>query len=111
MGVISLGRLVMMSEPITPQEVEHVAHLARLELNEEELSRFTEQLGAVLRHAADVEALELDDVEPMSHPLPIENIMREDNPIPMLNPSDFLSEAPAVEEGRFLVPKILGEEP
>ena len=46
----------------------------------------------------------------MSHPLPIENTMREDIPSPMLKPSDFLSEAPVVEGGRFLVPKILGEE-
>ncbi|MDP6145351.1 MAG: Asp-tRNA(Asn)/Glu-tRNA(Gln) amidotransferase subunit GatC [Acidimicrobiales bacterium] len=101
----------MMSEPITPEEVTHVAYLARLRLTEDELSRFTEQLGAVLTHAADVEALELDDVEPMSHPLPVENTMREDAPQPMLKPSDFLNEAPAVEDGRFLVPKILGEQP
>ena len=46
----------------------------------------------------------------MSHPLPIENTMREDIPNQMLRPSEFLSEAPAVEDGRFLVPKILGEE-
>ena len=101
----------MMSEPISPEEVAHVAYLARLRLTEAELSRFTAQLGAILNHAEDVEALELDDTEPMSHPLPIENTMREDTPSPMLKPSDFLPEAPAVEDGRFLVPKILGEEP
>lgn len=99
-----------MSDSISSDEVKHVANLARLRLTSEELEIFTEQLGAVLDHAKDVEALQLDDVEPMSHPLPIENTMREDMPSPMLEPSDFLSEAPAIEGGRFLVPKILGEE-
>ena len=46
----------------------------------------------------------------MSHPLPVENIMRKDKPQPSLEPSEFLSAAPAVEDGRFLVPKILDEE-
>ena len=91
-----------MSDSISSDEVKHVAHLARLRLTSEELVTFTDQLRAVLDHAKDVEALELDDVEPMSHPLPIENTM--------LKPSDFLPQAPAVEGGRFLVPKILGEE-
>ena len=99
-----------MSDSISSDEVKHVAHLARLRLTSEELVTFTDQLRAVLDHAKDVEALELDDVEPMSHPLPIENTMRKDIPNPMLKPSDFLHQAPAVEGGRFLVPKILGEE-
>ena len=99
-----------MSDSISSDEVKHVAHLARLRLTSEELVTFTDQLRAVLDHAKDVEALELDDVEPMSHPLPIENTMRKDIPNPMLKPSDFLPHAPAVEGGRFLVPKILGEE-
>ena len=99
-----------MSDSISSDEVKHVAYLARLRLTSEELVTFTDQLRAVLDHAKDVEALELDDVEPMSHPLPIENTMRKDIPNPMLKPSDFLPLAPAVEGGRFLVPKILGEE-
>ena len=99
-----------MSDSISSDEVKHVAYLARLRLTSEELVTFTDQLRAVLDHAKDVEALELDDVEPMSHPLPIENTMRKDIPNPMLEPSDFLPQAPAVEGGRFLVPKILGEE-
>ena len=99
-----------MSDSISSDEVKHVAYLARLRLTSEELVTFTDQLRAVLDHAKDVEALELDDVEPMSHPLPIENTMRKDIPNPMLKPSDFLPQAPTVEGGRFLVPKILGEE-
>ena len=75
-----------MSDSISSDEVKHVAHLARLRLTSEELVTFTDQLRAVLDHAKDVEALELDDVEPMSHPLPIENTMRKDIPNPMLKP-------------------------
>ena len=86
-----------MSDSISSDEVKHVAYLARLRLTSEELVTFTDQLRAVLDHAKDVEALELDDVEPMSHPLPIENTMRKDIPNPMLKPSDFLPQAPAVE--------------
>ena len=78
-----------MSDSISSDEVKHVAYLARLRLTSEELVTFTDQLRAVLDHAKDVEALELDDVEPMSHPLPIENTMRKDIPNPMLKPSDF----------------------
>ena len=99
-----------MSDSISSDEVKHVAYLARLRLTSEELVTFTDQLRAVLDQEKDVEALELDDVEPMSHPLPIENTMRKDIPNPMLKPSDFLPQARAVEGGRFLVPKILGEE-
>ena len=67
-----------MSDSISSDEVKHVAHLARLRLTSEELVTFTDQLRAVLDHAKDVEALELDDVEPMSHPLPIVTVRRND---------------------------------
>ena len=69
-----------MSDSISSDEVKHVAHLARLRLTSEELVTTTDQLRAVLDHAKDVEALELNDVEPMSHPLPIENTMRKRYP-------------------------------
>tara|TARA_X000000368_G_scaffold27981_2_gene21094 strand:+ start:12809 stop:13111 length:303 start_codon:yes stop_codon:yes gene_type:complete len=99
-----------MTDPISHDEVKHVANLARLRLTDEELEIFTDQLRAVLDHAKDVEALELDKIEPMSHPIPVENVMREDVPDEMLKHSDFFEQAPAVEDGRFLVPKILEEE-
>ena len=99
-----------MSERISSKEVAHVAYLARLNLTDDELNLFTEQLEAVLSHASDIEALDLSGIEPMSHPLPVENIMRKDKPQPSLEPREFLSAAPAVEDGRFVVPKILDEE-
>lgn len=100
-----------MSPRISIDEVAHVARLARLELSEGELTRFTEQLGDILDHAADIEALDVHDVEPMAHPLPLRNVLRADERTPCLGRDDVLRAAPAVEDGRFRVPQILGEEP
>ena len=87
----------MMTEPISEKEVAHVAHLARLRLSDDELGIFTRQLGAVLEHAKDVEALQLDGVEPMSHPFPLENVTREDEVGEMLDRDKVLDQAPAAE--------------
>ncbi|MBN40095.1 MAG: Asp-tRNA(Asn)/Glu-tRNA(Gln) amidotransferase GatCAB subunit C [Acidimicrobiaceae bacterium] len=100
-----------MTEPISEEEVAHVAHLARLRLSDQELEIFTRQLGAVLEHAKDVEALQLDGIEPMSHPFPLENVTREDEVGEMLEREKVLDQAPAAEDGRFQVPQILGEQP
>jgi len=100
-----------MAARITPDDVAHVARLASIELTGEELARFTEQLAAVLDHAADVEALEIDDVPPTAHPLPLLNILRDDEIRPGLSRDEVLEQAPASDEGRFRVPRILGGEP
>jgi aspartyl-tRNA(Asn)/glutamyl-tRNA(Gln) amidotransferase subunit C len=96
---------------ISPAEVAHVARLARLDVTEDELAMFTEQLGAVLDHAADVEALDTAGVPPTAHPLPLHNVFRPDVPQPSLNRQEVLAEAPDVEDNRFRVPRILGEAP
>ena len=100
-----------MSERLTRAEVAKVAELARLDLDESELDLYTEQLGAVLAHAGDVAALDLDDVEPTSHPLPLVNVLRPDVVRPSVDRDEVLAQALAVEDGRFRVPAILGEEP
>ncbi len=100
-----------MSERITSADVAHVARLARLDLSPEELELYTEQLGAILDHAADVEALDLHDVEPMAHTLPLRNVVRPDEPAPCLDRDEVLAQAPHAEAGQFRVPRILGEEP
>jgi aspartyl-tRNA(Asn)/glutamyl-tRNA(Gln) amidotransferase subunit C len=92
-------------------DVAHVARLARLELTEEELDRFTEQLATVLDHAADVASLDLSDVEPTAHPLPIHNVLRTDEVRPGVDRDEVLAVAPDVEDGRFRVPRIIGEAP
>ena len=95
---------------ITRDEVAHVARLARLELSEAEVEMFTDQLDKVLDHAADVEALDVADVPPTSHALPLTNVFREDVVVPGLTPEEALSGAPEHEQQRFSVPRILGDE-
>src|SRR4051794_1383498 len=68
----------LMAEPISRADVAHVSVLARLQLTDEELDQFTEQLGAVLEHAADIAALDIAGVPPTAHPLPLENVLRDD---------------------------------
>ncbi len=100
-----------MTERISRDDVAHVAWLARLRLTEEELERFTSQLADVLDHAADVEALDLDDVAATSHPYPLVNVMRADVLEPGLDRSEVLAQAPDTEDGLFRVPPVLGEAP
>ncbi|HET6966390.1 MAG TPA: Asp-tRNA(Asn)/Glu-tRNA(Gln) amidotransferase subunit GatC [Acidimicrobiales bacterium] len=101
----------MSSPRITTQDVAHVAQLARLRLTDEELEQFTVQLAAVLDHARDVEALDTAGVPPTAHPLPINNVLRDDRVEPSLDRDEVLAAAPAVEADRFRVPRILGEAP
>jgi aspartyl-tRNA(Asn)/glutamyl-tRNA(Gln) amidotransferase subunit C len=96
-----------MTQRITRADVEHVAQLARLALSDDEVTRFTDELGAILEHAEDLAALDLHDVEPTAHPLPLTNVTRPDEVRPSLPRDEVLAQAPAVEDGRFRVPRIL----
>lgn len=102
-----------MSEPvpgITRADVAHLAGLARIDLSEAELDHLAAELPAILEHVAVVQRAAGDDVEAMSHPLPVDNVFRDDVVRPGLTPEEALAAAPASEQQRFLVPKILGEE-
>jgi aspartyl-tRNA(Asn)/glutamyl-tRNA(Gln) amidotransferase subunit C len=96
---------------ISRSDVAHVARLARLDLTDDELEQFTEQLGAVLEHARDVEALDTAGVPPTAHPLPLRNVLRHDCVQPSLDRDEVLAQAPEAEADRFRVPRILGEAP
>jgi aspartyl-tRNA(Asn)/glutamyl-tRNA(Gln) amidotransferase subunit C len=96
---------------LSRDEVAHVARLARLQLTEEQIDVFTPQLAAILDHAADVEALELDDVPPTAHPYPLVNVMRADEPRDAGVREAVLDQAPSAEDGMFRVPPVLGEAP
>jgi len=96
---------------ITRDEVVHVARLARLDLSDDEVATFTDQLAKVLEHAADVEALDCADVPPTAHPYPLVNVLRPDEERPSLDRDEVLAAAPVVEDGRFRVPPVLGEAP
>ena len=99
------------STRITRADVEHVAQLARLALTEAELVTLTGELAAILEHAAQVSALDTEGVEPTAHPLPIVNVARPDEVRPGVDRDEVLANAPAVEDGRFRVPRILGDAP
>lgn len=96
---------------ITPDDVAHVASLARLALTDDELTTFTAQLSDVLDTASRLNALDLDDVEPMAQPYPLANVVRPDVVRPSLDRDEVLAQAPAAEDGRFRVPPALGEAP
>ena len=96
---------------LSREDVIHVAHLARLELNDDEVELFTAQLRTVLDHAADVAALDLSHLEPSSHPISLENVLRPDEPRSSLDRDEVLAQAPAVEDHQFRVPRIGGEAP
>ena len=100
-----------MAERITREEVEHVARLARLALSESEIDALTGELAAILGHAAEVSAIDTADVPPTAHPLPLVNVLRADEPRPGADRDEVLGAAPAAEDGRFRVPRILGEAP
>jgi aspartyl-tRNA(Asn)/glutamyl-tRNA(Gln) amidotransferase subunit C len=100
-----------MSPRLSHTDVEHVANLARLALSADEVDQFTEQLAVILDHAQDVAALDLEGVPPTAHPLPLVNVLRPDEVRPSLDREEVLAQAPAVEDRRFRVPRILGEAP
>jgi aspartyl-tRNA(Asn)/glutamyl-tRNA(Gln) amidotransferase subunit C len=104
---VALG---VVSDRITPEVVAKVAKLARLRLSDDELQQATHQLGDMLDHFADIDALDLDGVEPMTHPTPIANVMREDVEMDCLDRDEVLAAAPDAEDGRFRVPPIIGLE-
>ncbi len=104
-GTSSIGDV---SERITAADVVKVAKLARLDITPENLERTTAQLAGMLEHFADIDALDLDGVEPMTQPYPLQNVFREDVVLPSLDRAEVLAAAPAAEDGRFRVPPIMG---
>jgi aspartyl-tRNA(Asn)/glutamyl-tRNA(Gln) amidotransferase subunit C len=100
-----------MASPLRREDVAKIAKLARLSLSEQELDMFTEQLGQILEHANDIAALQLDDVVPTAHPFGLINVVREDVTEPSLPREELLAMAPDAEDGRFAVPRIMGEAP
>jgi len=95
---------------ITRAEVAHLARLARLDLPPEHLDRLAGELDVILASVARVSEVAAADVPPTSHPLPLTNVFRPDVVRPSLTVEQALSAAPAVEDQRFRVPRILEED-
>lgn len=98
------------SAGISRADVAHLANLARIDLSEAELDRLGAELPAILEHVKVVQGVATDDVPAMSHPVPLTNVLRPDVVTPGLTPDEALSGAPASQDQRFLVPRILGED-
>jgi aspartyl-tRNA(Asn)/glutamyl-tRNA(Gln) amidotransferase subunit C len=88
-------------------DIDHVARLARLALTDEERERFRSQLRVILEHAERVREVAAEDVPPTSHPVPMRNVFRDDEPEPTLSQHDALAGAPEAEKGQFKVPRIV----
>ena len=95
---------------ISRDDVQHLATLARIDIPADQLDHYAKQLDAILDAVAQVSAAPTDDVPAMSHPVPMTNVFRADEPRESLSATDALSGAPAVEDERFRVPRILDED-
>jgi len=101
----------MSAVELSPEQVDHVADLARLALTDQEREIFRLQLSAVLEYAERLRQLDSGDIPLTATVLPLENVMRDDEARPSLPVEDVLSNAPAVEDGCFRVPVVLPAPP
>jgi len=95
---------------ITREEVAHLADLARIDLSDAELDHLAPQLAVILDSIKSISEVAADDIPPTSHPMPLTNVFREDVRRPGLTAEEALAGAPEVQQQRFAVPRILGEE-
>ncbi|HEU5190164.1 MAG TPA: Asp-tRNA(Asn)/Glu-tRNA(Gln) amidotransferase subunit GatC [Methylomirabilota bacterium] len=99
-----------MAEPrISPEDVRHVARLARLALSDDELERMRAEMSAILDYMDKLRSLDTTGVEPTSHAVPLRNVMREDEPVPSSPLDDMLANAPDRDGDTFRVPRIIEE--
>ncbi len=94
---------------ISRDEVAHLARLARLALTDEELDSYAGQLDAILEHVSQIQGVDVTGVEPTGNPLKDVNVFRSDVVEPCLTQEEALAQAPKAVDGRFAVPRILGE--
>ncbi len=101
---------------LTPEEVRHVARLARLAIDDDEVAALAPQLSRILEYAEHVAEVAVADVEPTTHPFGLVDVLRPDESRPSLPRRDILASAPVVdgvaqvEQDRFAVPRIVSEE-
>jgi aspartyl-tRNA(Asn)/glutamyl-tRNA(Gln) amidotransferase subunit C len=96
-----------MPEPLTTQQVKHVAKLARLRLNDAQIEQYRTQLSSILSYVAKLDELDLENVEPLAHPTELTNRLDDDVVAPSMPLENLLRNAPAVEDRYLAVPKVL----
>jgi aspartyl-tRNA(Asn)/glutamyl-tRNA(Gln) amidotransferase subunit C len=95
--------------PLTLEEVEHIAELARLNLTEEEKARYKDQLSTILDYFEQLQELDTSQIPPTASVLRPQSILRPDEPRPGLTQEELLRNAPQVEGAQFRVPPILDQ--
>ena len=99
-----------MADKIDKAQVEHIAHLARLKMTPEEITRYQHDLSNILNYFDQLNELDTENVEPTAHPLPVQNVLREDELHPSYKPDQALRNAPGQDGTFFVVPKVLDQE-
>jgi aspartyl-tRNA(Asn)/glutamyl-tRNA(Gln) amidotransferase subunit C len=93
--------------PLTPEEVRHIAQLARVGLSEDDVARFQDQLSQILDYFQRLQEVDTENVPPTAHTLAMNNVMREDEPRPSFDKEDILANAPQREGDLFRVRAVL----
>lgn len=99
-----------MPDGISRGDVAHLANLARIDMTDAELDRLVPELSIILDAVAQVSTVANEDIEPMSHAVPLTNVFRPDEARPGLGQDQALAGAPSADQQRFAVPRILGED-
>ena len=94
---------------VTIQDVEYIARLARLSFTDEEKQRLTVELNTILGYMEQLNSVPTDDVEPLTHVIDLQSVMREDRQVPGLSREDALKNAPARTDEFFKVPKVIAD--
>ena len=98
-----------MPEPLTTEEVRHIASLARLRLTDEQVEAYRGELTSILRYVARLRSLDVEEVEPMAHPLDLTNRLGADEVGPSMTLNELKANAPAVQDRFLAVPKVIGD--
>lgn len=98
----------MSQHTLTPEQVRHVAKLARLSISDQQVAKFSTQLTSILSYVAKLSEVDVEGVEPLAHPIPLHNVLREDVAKPSLEVDLVLANAPSKDEPFFRVPKVIG---
>ena len=94
---------------MTPEEIRKIAGLARLRLSDEEVALLAEQFRGIIGHLERLRAVDTNGTEPLDHPLPLTDVLRDDAPRPGLSRDDALAGAPDAQAGQFRVPRVQPE--
>ncbi len=94
---------------LTEQQVRHVAKLARLDLTDDQVKQFAQQLGGILEYVEKLDELDTDNVEPTVHAAALRNVFRKDQARPGIGVENVLKNAPESDEPFFLVPKVIDQ--